>query len=338
MPWTKLLTSDDLDEIGSSSFDAGQPLDVAAELVDAVERGLLADNADTGYALILAAEITDRGGDLAGAAALAERAVQTYREFDDPDFGYPRAFRAELWMRLGRADEAMAEFAALRPLLTRRAEAASYLTSALERCGRAEIAEHWLTAALATALQNRQELGPQRPEPAYPHAAVAYGLTQQRHRVRRDLDLPHDEHDQLADQLWDAMHDALDEAQRPCEGTALLFWPRSEFDDLLRRWPTLAKAYGSTWDEHRTALERGLTLWWESGQSRLALMAGAVDELAIYADRNGGDPTDPRVRQAYAQHLEAHPRETAWPPGRNDGCWCGSGAKYKKCCLPRSRA
>nr|WP_310376412.1 SEC-C metal-binding domain-containing protein [Catenuloplanes atrovinosus] len=27
----------------------------------------------------------------------------------------------------------------------------------------------------------------------------------------------------------------------------------------------------------------------------------------------------------------------AWPPERNGACWCGSGQKYKKCCLPRSR-
>ena len=28
----------------------------------------------------------------------------------------------------------------------------------------------------------------------------------------------------------------------------------------------------------------------------------------------------------------------AWPPGRNDPCWCGSRTKYKKCCLPRPRS
>ncbi len=27
---------------------------------------------------------------------------------------------------------------------------------------------------------------------------------------------------------------------------------------------------------------------------------------------------------------------TPWPPQRNARCWCGSGAKYKRCC--RSRA
>jgi hypothetical protein len=62
MPLTGLLTTDDLDEIGCAAFEADQPLGVAAELVDAVERGLVADQANTGYALIMAAEITARGG------------------------------------------------------------------------------------------------------------------------------------------------------------------------------------------------------------------------------------------------------------------------------------
>jgi hypothetical protein len=49
MPWTGPLTTDDLDEIGGSFRE--QPFEVAAELVDAVNRGLVADEADTGYAL-----------------------------------------------------------------------------------------------------------------------------------------------------------------------------------------------------------------------------------------------------------------------------------------------
>jgi hypothetical protein len=27
---------------------------------------------------------------------------------------------------------------------------------------------------------------------------------------------------------------------------------------------------------------------------------------------------------------------TAWPPERNARCWCGSGAKYKRCCRLRA--
>jgi uncharacterized protein YecA (UPF0149 family) len=40
------------------------------------------------------------------------------------------------------------------------------------------------------------------------------------------------------------------------------------------------------------------------------------------------------ARAEYAAHLAANadPGVIAWPPGRNQPCWCGSGRKYKKCC------
>ncbi len=335
MPSTGLLTSDDLDVIGCSVSD--QPLEVAAELVDAVDQGLVADQDDTGYALILAAEITEREGDLRQAQVLAERAVAAYCACGDPD-GYPRAFHAGLLFRLGRAEEAMAELMALRPLLSEDTDAVSYISEALEAGGRAGIAEQWLTEALHTALHRRQALVESQPGPAYEQAAaVAFTLAQERHRVRRDLGLPHDEHDDLAHGLMAALDDALRAIEQGYEGTALLFWPQPEFDQVLLRWPSLAEEYGPTWDEYRARVQRNLVQWSESGCPRLALLAGTADQLAGYADRHGGDPTDPQVRQDYAQHLEEHPRETAWPPGRNQECWCGSALKYKKCCLPRAR-
>jgi SEC-C motif len=342
---TGLLTSDDLDEIGCSFSD--QPFEVAAELVDAVDQGRVADAADTGYALMLAAEITERAGDLPAAQVLVGRAVEAYRRHGGPD-SYPRAFHAELLLRLGREDEAMAELTALRPLLSEDPNVVSYLSEALEAGGRAEIAEQWLTAALHTALQRQREWEPQGPEPDYRRIVeVVLALAQCRHRVRRDLDLPHDEHDDLADQLMDVVLDALGDDELNDEPTALLFWPRPEFERLLLRWPALAEHYGQTWDEYRTTLQQTLVLGSESGVPRLGLLTGSVDELATYADRSGGDPTDPQVRQDYAQHLTEHPRaghpraghpwEIDWPPGRNDPCWCGSPLKYKKCCLPRAR-
>ncbi len=335
MPSTGLLTSDDLDEIGRSPGD--QPLEVAAELVDAVEQGLVADQADTGYALILAAEITEREGDPREAQVLAERAVEAYRAGGDPD-SYPRAFRAGLLLRLGRADEAMAELTALRPSLSEDADAVSYLSEGLEAGGCAEIAEQWLTEVLVAELQRLRALDSERRQPAYEQAmAVAFALALERHEVRRNLDLPHDEHDRLADLLMDAMHHVLSDDEQDYEGTALLLWPQPEFGQVLLRWPVLTEEYGHTWDEYRTRVQRDLVLWSESGCPGLALLAGTAGELAYYADHNGGDPTDPRIRQGYAQHLEEHSQTTAWPPGRNQECWCGSALKYKKCCLPRAR-
>jgi hypothetical protein len=193
---------------------------------------------------------------------------------------------------------------------------------------------------LEIALARREALASGSLDPDYRLAAVVFALTLPRHRLRRDLDLPHDELDDLADRLQDAMHGVAGEDEDEYEdrvATGMLFWPRVEFDRLLLRWPVLAAAYGRSWDEHRGRVGRELLGWSESGLTRLAVVAGSVDELAGYATRRGGEPTDPDVREDYAQHLQEHPRERAWPPGRNELCWCGSELKYKKCCLPRSR-
>lgn len=329
---SSLLTSKDLDGIGAAAFDAEDPRTVAAELVDAVEQGRVVDRRDGGYALMLAAEIVERAEDLDAALVLAERAVRAYQEDADRDDGYARSFRAGLLLRLGREDEGLAELARLRRLLTRDVDAVSYVSEALQAGGRPEIAEQWLTAALETMAQ-RSSLG-SRQDPAYRSAAmIVYAVTQQRHRIRRDLDLPHDEHDELADRLRDAVDGVLADEDDDEGDLAVLFWPRAEFEALLARWPGLTGCYGPRWDEHRDAVEQGLQKGSQAGLSGLAVLTGRVEDLARYAARLGADATDADVREGYAQTLWARP----WPPGRNEPCWCGSAVKYKKCCLTRPR-
>src|SRR5439155_26449618 len=185
------------------------------------------------------------------------------RVYGRPEYSYPQALHGELLLRLGRVDEAMAELDALRPMLTRDEDAVSYVSEALHAGGQTDVALEWLTAALQTALATRLGVASRRGEPVYERAAVvAFALAQQRHRLRRELDLPHDELDDLADQLQDGADDMLDTADDEhgyeYEGTAVLFRPRSEFERLVLRWPRMVESYGSTWDEHRAKMERAL--------------------------------------------------------------------------------
>ncbi|MDX6211619.1 MAG: hypothetical protein QOF82_706, partial [Frankiales bacterium] len=61
--------------------------------------------------------------------------------------------------------------------------------------------------------------------------------------------------------------------------------------------------------------------------------------LTEFSAQLGLTAVDSDVEEAYLEHLLDSPdaREVLWPPPRNAPCWCGSGAKYKKCCLPRGR-
>ena len=305
-----LLTSDDLDGIGSDAMAARDPAPYKAELVAAVEQGRLADAADTSYALGLAADIAERCNDEDDALSLARRAIEAADATSE--HSWTRGRRADLLLRFGHTEEGMHELRALRPLLTRDPMASSYVVDALVENGRAEVAEEWLTPAVMTATENAERATPGS-DAAEDAWEIAEGLAVRRRWVRRDLGLPPDETDLLAEEVV-AAHDAEPD---------LLFWPQAAFDALLAAVPESADEFGATWDEHRTAVERELQA--ADAEGDVLLIETATP--ALLSATLAGEDTEP---------VEPGPL-LEWPPGRNEPCWCGSRTKYKKCCLPRGR-
>ncbi|WBB69355.1 SEC-C domain-containing protein [Micromonospora sp. WMMD812] len=349
MPTKDVITSADLAELRRTALGTANPLGVAADLADAVEQGRLADPDDAGDALALAAEIAEVRARLDAALRYADRAVAAYPTSDDARAGFARALRARIMFRVGgREDEATAELTALRPLLTEQPEAPAYVSAALDAGGLSALADEWLSEAVDTLLGQRATSAatPEQTVPAAeptvevgpPEApGVLFFLLQQRHRVRRNLNLPHDRQDDLADRLEAQLVRRAE--QRQGGEPDLLFWPRAEFDRLLSEQAALTDTYGPDWDAHRARLEKQLVQLANAGRTGLSVLSGSVDGLTGYAGRRNGDPTDPQTRAGYAGELSARPgAKISWPPERNDACWCGSGLKYKKCCLPRSRS
>ncbi|MET7708257.1 SEC-C domain-containing protein [Micromonospora sp. NPDC005413] len=327
---SELLTADRIEEIGALGSESPDPAALVAELVGAVDEGRVADPDDTAYALLVAADILEQAGDLADALALATRAIAEQPDEDT----YARSVRGGLLLRLGREDEGLAELTELRPLLETN-PAATYLVDELAESGHAETALEWLTGALDAILERTRTQQHESEDAQDEAAAMIFGLTQRRHNLREELGLPHDEYDNLADRLRAASNhalDALDDAP-----ATLLYWSQAEFNALMMRWPTLVDSYPATWDEHRAQIERALVEASRLGSADLGVVAGSVDGLAAFAEREDRDPTDEETQDEYADSLTG-PDLRSWPPGRNDACWCGSGSKYKKCCLPRSRA
>ncbi|MFI5898258.1 SEC-C domain-containing protein [Actinoplanes sp. NPDC051513] len=322
------LTSADLTEIRQSALGAADPLGLAADLAEAADAGRLADKDDAGYALALAAEIAESRSKLDAALRYAERAVDAYGTRDDPQAGAARALRARILFRTGRGDEAMADLESVRPLLTQHPDAAAYVSAALAAGGRNRVAEQWLTDAVQAVLADRDQ--PAEPASAE-DAGLLFFLLQQRHRTRHALGLQHDHHDNLADRLETRLANA---AARPSEEP--VFFPQAEFGKLLAQWPALSGAYGADWDEHRAHLERELVRQAGAGSVGLSLLPADVAGLTRFAGA-GGDPAAEQTRTGYARQLASGTARIPWPPERNEACWCGSGLKYKKCCLPRSR-
>jgi hypothetical protein len=84
-------------------------------------------------------------------------------------------------------------------------------------------------------------------------------------------------------------------------------------------------------EDHRHQIERMLrTAISPAIPKYIAIMD--VAGLVTFAADNGMTDNWGAAAQMYATHLANHNRATRWPPGPNQPCWCGSSAKYKKCC------
>ncbi|GIF75353.1 SEC-C domain-containing protein [Asanoa siamensis] len=329
------LTVDQLELIAERAAERGEPAAGAAELVAVVDDGRLTDPQDAVVALGMAAELLFQADDLAGSLALTDRALDARRAHGSaPEFA--QIFRAQLLFRLDRADEAMAELTPLRPLLTSDPDAATEIAEALLAGGRGETAHEWLTAAVHEARATLPETD-DLDEAGELATAIVAALVIERHEVRHELGLPHDSFDEMAEELAVA----AEEEQR-AELTAALtepvvFFSAAEFDRLAERLPAAAESCGPTWDAHRADIEQVLAMGAEAGiTTARGIVAGSADELVALWE-HAEDATVDDVIYDYADELDGRGPHIAWPPARNDACWCGSGAKYKKCCLPRSR-
>ncbi len=331
------LTLDELELIAQRAVDRDEPAAGAAELVAVVEHGGLADPQEGVVALGMAAELLFAADDMAGSLELTDRAIDRHRaQGSAPD--YALMFRARVLFLLDRPDEAMAELTPLRPLLTTEPEAAHEIAEALLAGHRGDLANQWLTEAVGVAREAVPETEP-LDEAGEVATAVLYALLTERHAVRHELDLPHDSLDEMAEELETAIED---EERRQLEAelsVPVLFFPRAEFDELAARLADVARVMGPTWDEHRADLERALVARSAAGfAAGCRIVPGSAAELAALVEARGiDDPLDDDVLADYVDDLDDRSTTLPWPPARNEVCWCGSDAKYKKCCLPRSR-
>ncbi len=123
---------------------------------------------------------------------------------------------------------------------------------------------------------------------------------------------------------------------------ALAWLPAEEYAAWPQRWPDLSDS-PLLHDEqgepvshavYSRRMEGRLRAHAEAGVTRLFVVPVRSAELTSWAAVNAPDEPDPsQLRARYAGDVGRDPSgRIAWPPGRNDRCWCGSSRKYKKCC------
>jgi tetratricopeptide (TPR) repeat protein len=112
------------------------------------------------------------------------------------------------------------------------------------------------------------------------------------------------------------------------------WFPPEEFVAALDAWPQLADDWGTAdHTEYNRRLERHLSeMQAAHGPVRIAPIR--IDRLRNWCARTGNDPAAGSARSGYAAELARTSSGDliAWPPARNEPCWCDSGRKYKQCC------
>jgi hypothetical protein len=318
-----MITADVLDSLAQIDFDQVDPVAVADRLITAVDEGRIALPEDIGYALSLAAQLLSDAED-PRALAIAERALAEERDAE-ADTGPTRALRGQLLTQAGRLEEGMAEFAALRPRLVEDPMVAEYLTDALTSAALPEVAELWLNEAADSFIERLRQDGTAREESVETMFAVIHARLVLREELGRETDVI----DELAMQLESEVADATD---FELDQSAIVFWTEDEWKRLHTYLTGL-----EDWEAHRTGVERQLQDFRASGPGDFALVAGSVDELVAFGTEVG-EPVTKALVERYAATFTAADADASWPPGRNEPCWCGSGQKYKRCCLARARS
>ncbi|XVS65911.1 tetratricopeptide repeat protein [Actinosynnema sp. CA-299493] len=298
----------------------GKASDIAAQL----EADLARYPDERAQILIEAAEEWREAGDHDRAVALLDQVIAEGGE----EAGEARVALADLLFDLDRVEEARAQLDTLRRERPPSASPYHLAAELLEARGALEEALTWFT--MAASRLTEEELAQRDGE--FGFVSHANNLLVGRRRVRQALAMPPDELDESVESLEEHAEEfarALTPPAAPKE-VRVLFWPRDEIAHAHATWPQLVQhADVDLVMAEREAANRELA---ETVPARISMVPLTVARISEFAARTGGDPAEEQTRRACLNEIVEEGGTVAWPPARNERCWCGSTLKYKKCC------
>ena len=131
-------------------------------------------------------------------------------------------------------------------------------------------------------------------------------------------------------------------------GSYMLWWPEGEYQRLVRQVPDVRSVLGATWRDHTATVESAMLALVPTGPgSRTGgatgywLAAADFEGFCGYLEFTRADPRQASTMTGHTARLvffaesgvpDARP-PTPWPPAEDSRCWCGSKARYRRCCL-----
>jgi len=114
---------------------------------------------------------------------------------------------------------------------------------------------------------------------------------------------------------------------------ALAWFPADQYAAALERWPSLAGEWGDVpHADYCLHMEADLREYASVKPGPCSVAPIDVAEFVAWCEAEALHPEDSQARARYAAQLARTGRAIAWPPGRNDVCWCGRGRRYERCC------
>jgi tetratricopeptide (TPR) repeat protein len=111
------------------------------------------------------------------------------------------------------------------------------------------------------------------------------------------------------------------------------FFPADEFALAVEAWPAFAADWAAGGHEaYALELDRRMRAIAPGAPRHPVVAPLTVARVVALAQDNDLDAAASEVRARAAYDVAQEGDALAWPPGRNEPCWCGSGRKYKKCC------
>ena len=285
----------------------------------------------------------DRRGRHDDAIALHERAVEVGWD----SIPHPRSDIAEFHLRAGREEEAAAIWAELKALYPDDVWLYNAAGLSYNEVGEHELAVEWLAEGIQLAMRTDDPEGIINQLSAVRRqslSALGRDLDELEQRVDPFLEDWRSQEQtrrrRLARLIESANSDPVirdtprvDERDREDVAVSIAWFPSGEYEEAIRRWPSLAEDWADVAHSDYSARLDGNIKWMRSQGVPIRAVAPIIveDYVAWCAEH---DEAPEEARAAYAAHRMNDGEAVPWPPRRNEPCWCGSGRKYKKCCGP----
>ncbi len=130
-------------------------------------------------------------------------------------------------------------------------------------------------------------------------------------------------------------------------GSCLLWWPEAEYQRIVRQVPDVRSVLGPTWRDHTATVESAMLALIPAGPASrpggataYSLVAADFEHFCGYLRLTCADPRQATTMTGFTARLAGLAENGVrgirqpipWPPAEHSRCWCGSSARYGRCC------